>query len=270
MDDDFLGFLEKKLDTQIKKHEQQNKHTKPATAEPDDDLTTNRPILTKRVAMLLEGNWNKKSSLGESKKDAKDREKLQKQLNFNSGKRVKMPREKVPKDEEAAKKAKVEKEGSEPKPTEKKLVLSKKQLENNLHLFRGAKGVPQKPKVPERPSKSADVGRPHKQQKHDQPVRHEKERYDKRPVQKFAYDERYREKSRKEDSRFPKKADRPVGKFTSLKYKDESDDSAMEVRDMHEIDEENEYAAEMGIKEEEEYNQMLALKKQYNNYNYRA
>ena len=231
MDDiDFLGFLEKKLDTRIQKQEELNRKAKPVREEPEDDPLYSKPILTKRVAMLLEGPSNKSGHLGESKKEAKDREKMQKQLSFMKTKQAKQPREC-----KEGKKQKVEEEKDELVVKEKKLVLSKNSVKNNLHLFRGAKVPLQKLVVHKKIDKPKPKPKPEQQ------------------IKNFS-------------SVSVKRIENPNKKIKKAKFRDDSDDSAMEVRDMYDIDEENEYAFELGQQEEEEYERLLKLKKQYNKY----
>lgn len=229
-DFDLLGFLERKLDSKILK-EDVKKQAKDVKVRPEDDLCETRPILTKRVAQLLEGGSRIGAPIGESKKDAKNREKLQKQLNSIQGKLLKRvksdggPRKEKPKEE----KEEVE------KIREKKLVLSKKAIQKNLHLFRGSKVPPSKVKEHKQVVKLKLAAMP---EPRPQPA----------PQNTIIKPEKLK---------IPPK---------QPKYREESDDSAMEVRDMYDIDEENDNAFELGQREEEEYEKLLKLRKEYNKF----
>lgn len=233
-DIDFLGFLERKLDNQIQHHEQRQKHTKTIKTENDDDLLVTKPILTKRVAMLLDGNLNKGARIGESKKDVKEREKIAKQLSFIGQKKLKPM-----KHPNEVKKSKREEDDEERKVREKKLILSKNEVTRNLHLFRGSK-VP-----PPKPAESKTIVRP---------------KPELRP--------QYKPKPPKPNhtSLMYKKLEKQIHKVKKPRYKADSEDSAMEVRDLYDIDEENENAFELGQQEEEEYERLLKVRKQYNKF----
>ena len=237
-DTDLLGFFEQKLDNRIRKHEQVSKKTTTINAEADEDLLGTRPILTKRVAMLLEGDGNKaKGKIGESKQEAKEREKLQKQLSFIKGQKIKADKKqntrKKPDDEEK----------EEAITREKKLLLSKNNIQRNLHLFKGSR-IPT-PKLDHKKQTLKPKTIPKTESRRVPDAEKQARNYALQEVRR------------------PNKVNKPIKK---AKYRDISDDSAMEVRDMYAIDEENEYAFEAGKQEEEEYEKLLKLRKQYNKF----